>query len=111
MLRSRYLTKQQVTPDNIDQLARIFLLCFFGYVLFSSRRQLVHACYLPALRNIDEVKLYNWGGVGLAHMYKSMGSFSRRKGKTLGGPRRIWEVRKREATFSSFLCLSPAGRQ
>ncbi|GMP44378.1 hypothetical protein CsSME_00013334 [Camellia sinensis var. sinensis] len=67
----------------------MFLL---GTTLFADRANTVSLCLLSALVDVTRIRLYDWGGVGLAILYGYMSSSSRLSGQLLGGYWRAWEL-------------------
>ncbi|KAI8535336.1 hypothetical protein RHMOL_Rhmol10G0166400 [Rhododendron molle] len=63
-----------------------------GASLFSNRHNRVHISLLPALRDVEEIARFDWGGAALGTCYAFMGSFSRGAGVSLGGYWRVWEL-------------------
>ncbi|XP_058223034.1 protein MAINTENANCE OF MERISTEMS-like [Rhododendron vialii] len=73
-----------------EQMARCFLVYVLGVSLFPNRRNRVHLSFLQALRNIEEIAHFDWGGTALGACYAFMGSLSQEAGKSLGGYWRLW---------------------
>ena len=96
------LRREPTSAEEVDRVARAYLLYLFGAVLFPNRRYRVHLAYLPALRDLATVGQYDWGGATLACLYTSMGAFSRRTGISVGGHRRLWTVSCLSSDF--FVC-------
>ena len=62
---------QDWTPTNIievNQLARCFLIFLLGSCVFYNAKSSVDLCFLLALRDLDTVNSYNYGGAALAHL-------------------------------------------
>ncbi|GMP61421.1 hypothetical protein CsSME_00023896 [Camellia sinensis var. sinensis] len=82
----------QMTPEEVDQYARGFIMFLFGTTLFADRANNVPLCLLSALVDVRRIRRYDWGGAGLATLYGYMSSSSRRSGQLLGGYWRAWEL-------------------
>jgi hypothetical protein len=80
------------SADDVDRLARVFILCLIGSTLCAGRTNTVNLYYLPCLKNLDEIGAFNWGGAGLSCLYRNMDSLSRGKCQSIGGYWRAWEV-------------------
>ncbi|MQM10729.1 hypothetical protein Taro_043627 [Colocasia esculenta] len=62
---------------------RRFLILFLGRLLFATRGDAVHCCFLPLLENLGEVGGYAWGAAFLAHQFDGL-SVSERQTSTSG---------------------------
>ena len=82
----------QMSPEEVDQYARGFIMFLFGTTLFADRANTVPLCLLSALVDVRQIRHYDWGGAGLATLYGYMSSSSRLSGQLLGGYWRAWEV-------------------
>ncbi|MQL67793.1 hypothetical protein Taro_000005 [Colocasia esculenta] len=51
-----------------------FLVLFLGRLLFATRGDKVHCCFLPLLEDLSEVGGYAWGAAFLAHQFDSLGA-------------------------------------
>ena len=80
------------TPEQEDQLTRVFILAVLGSSLCNDKSDSVYLYYMPSLAKIEEIKDYNWGGAGLACLYLSMDALSRGLVTSTGGYWRAWEV-------------------
>ncbi|KAI8013516.1 Protein MAIN-LIKE 2, partial [Camellia lanceoleosa] len=80
------------TLEEIEQYARGFLMFLFGTTLFVDRANTVGLYLLSALVDLSRLRLYDWGGAGLATLYSYMSSTSRRSGNRIGSYWRAWEV-------------------
>ncbi|KAK9934971.1 hypothetical protein M0R45_022090 [Rubus argutus] len=80
------------SADDVDRLARVFILCLIGSTLCAGRTNTVNLYYLPCLKNLDEIGTFNWGGAGLSCLYRNMDSLSRGKCQSIGGYWRAWEL-------------------
>ena len=82
-----------MTPEEVDQYARGFIMFLFGPTLFTDQANTVPLCLLSALVDVRRIRRYDWGGAGLATLYGYMSFSSRLSGQLLGGYWRAWEVR------------------
>lgn len=82
----------QMTPEEVDQYARGFIMFLLGTTLFADRANTVPLCLLSALVDVRRIHHYDWGGAGLATLYGYMSSSSRLSGELLSGYWRAWEV-------------------
>ncbi|KAL7209538.1 hypothetical protein ACSBR1_031144 [Camellia fascicularis] len=73
------------TLEEIEQYTRGFLMFLFGTTLFPDRANTVGLYLLSALVDLSRVRLYDWGGAGLATLYGYMSSTSCRSGNRVGG--------------------------
>ncbi|XP_034198049.1 uncharacterized protein LOC117613549 [Prunus dulcis] len=80
------------TPEQEDQLTRVFILAVLGSSLCNDKSDSVYLYYMPSLAKIEEIKDYNRGGAGLACLYLSMDALSRGLVASTGGYWRAWEV-------------------
>ncbi|XP_058217462.1 protein MAINTENANCE OF MERISTEMS-like [Rhododendron vialii] len=88
----RYLQRRvSVSEQEVEQMARAYLLYLFGATLYLNKRATMHLSYLPALRNLHTASRYNWGGTTFGVCYGFMGEFSRGK-KATTGYWRVWEL-------------------
>ncbi|MQL76120.1 hypothetical protein Taro_008507 [Colocasia esculenta] len=62
---------------------RRFLVLFLGRLLFATRGDAVHCCFLPLLADLGEVGGYAWGAAFLAHQFDGL-SASERQTSTSG---------------------------
>nr|XP_027083653.1 protein MAIN-LIKE 2-like [Coffea arabica] len=88
--------KDKAIDENDDvqlaHLTRAFFLYMLGRTLLSNTAETIHLCCLPALEDVDHIGDYNWGGAGMATLYRFMSAVSRRRTKSLGGYSFVWEV-------------------
>nr|XP_027088628.1 protein MAIN-LIKE 2-like [Coffea arabica] len=88
--------KDKAIDENDDvqlaHLTRAFFLYMLGRTLLSNTAETIHLCCLPALEDVDRIGDYNWGGAGMATLYRFMSAVSRRLTKRLGGYSFVWEV-------------------
>ncbi|KAK9902442.1 hypothetical protein M0R45_001681 [Rubus argutus] len=90
-LRRKYSTWKVKTKEQIDQLTRVSILALIGSVLCCDKSDTFYLFYMPSLEVVDDIGKYNWGGAGLACVYKNMDAVSRGR-KSSGGLWRMWEV-------------------
>ncbi|CDP20769.1 unnamed protein product [Coffea canephora] len=88
--------KDKAIDENDDvqlaHLTRVFFLYMLGCTLLSNTAKTIHLCCLPALEDVDRIGDYNWGGAGMATLYRFMSAVSRQRTKSLGGYSFVWEV-------------------
>ena len=80
------------TTEDIDILARAFLLFLLGSSLLSGIDNTVHLGFLRALEDLDTTSHYVWGGAGLPTLYGYIGGIAHRLITRSGGFYHIWEV-------------------
>ncbi|GMP84840.1 hypothetical protein CsSME_00038212 [Camellia sinensis var. sinensis] len=73
----------QMSPEEVDQYARGFIMFLFGTTLFADRANTVPLCLLSALVDVRRIRRYDWGGAGLTTLYGYMSSSSRLSGQLL----------------------------
>ncbi|GMP55001.1 hypothetical protein CsSME_00019961 [Camellia sinensis var. sinensis] len=93
----------QMTPEEVDQYARGFIMFLLGTTLFADQANTMPLCLLSALVDVRRIRHYDWGGAGLATLYGYMSSSSRLSGQLLGGYWRAWEL----WVYAYFPRLSP----
>ncbi|MQM14575.1 hypothetical protein Taro_047507 [Colocasia esculenta] len=71
----RELASEPRAQADLD--LRRFLVLFLGRLLFSTRGDTVHCCFLPLLEDLSEVGGYAWGAAFLAHQFDSLGASER----------------------------------
>ncbi|KAI8003866.1 Protein MAIN-LIKE 2, partial [Camellia lanceoleosa] len=81
-----------VTREETEQYARGFLMFLFGTTLFANQANTVELYLVSALVGLSCVRLYDWGGTGLATLYEYMSLTSCRSGHLIGGYWRAWEL-------------------
>ena len=64
---------------------RMFMLLFIGTFLCLDLGSTMNMCYLWSLRNIEQIKNYDWGGMACATLLHFMTQFSKRSLSSLGG--------------------------
>ena len=72
---------------------RMFMLLFIGTFLCPDLGSTVSLCYLWSLKDIDQIKNYDWGGMAYATLLHLMTQLSRRSLSSLGGAPFVWQVR------------------
>ncbi|MQM21094.1 hypothetical protein Taro_054127 [Colocasia esculenta] len=77
----RELTSEPGPQADLD--LRRFLILFLGRLLFATRGDAVHCCFLPLLEDLGEVGGYAWGAAFLAHQFDGL-SASERQTSTSG---------------------------
>ena len=75
----RWLCDQLYTPTpdadkvTLEWSARGFILALIISFLFANKKGVhVHLCFLPLLRDLKQTKVYSWGSVVLAQLYRVM---------------------------------------
>ena len=71
----------------------MFMLLFIGTFLCPDLGSTVNLRYLWSLRNIEQIKNYDWGGMAYATLLHFMTQLSRRSLSSLGGAPFVWQVR------------------
>ncbi|XP_034229374.1 protein MAINTENANCE OF MERISTEMS-like [Prunus dulcis] len=89
---NKYKRWKPQTPEQEDQLTRVFILAVLGSSLCNDKSDSVYLYYMPSLAKIEEIKDYNRGGAGLACLYLSMDALSRGLVASTGGYWQAWEV-------------------
>ncbi|MQM08803.1 hypothetical protein Taro_041660 [Colocasia esculenta] len=69
-----------------DMDLRRFLVLFLGRLLFATRGESVHCCFLPLLEDLSEVGGDAWGAAFLAHQFDSLGASERHTSTSGFGP-------------------------
>ena len=72
---------------------RMFMLLFIGTLLCPDLGSIVSLCYLWSLRDIGQIKNYDWGGMAYATFLHLMTQLSRRSLSSLEGAPFVWQVR------------------
>ncbi|KAL7191242.1 hypothetical protein ACSBR2_023336 [Camellia fascicularis] len=75
----------QPATDEVTCYARGFILYVLGTTLFANRENTISLHLLGALRDLEWVSEYHWGGTKLATLYMYISSISRGEGELLGG--------------------------
>ena len=79
--------------DTVVRGTHLFMLLFIGTFLCLDLGSTVNLRYLWSLRNIEEIKNYDWGAMAYATLLHFMTQLSRRSLSSLGGAPFIWQVR------------------
>ena len=79
---------------------RMFMLLFIMTFLCPDLGSTMNLRYLWSLRNIEQIKNYDWGGMAYATLLHFMTQFSRHSLSSLGGAPFVWHVR-----FGTFGCV------
>ncbi|KAL6279570.1 hypothetical protein ACE6H2_016451 [Prunus campanulata] len=87
----KYKQWKPQTPEQEDQLTRVFFLELLGNTLCNDKSDSVYLYDMSSLAKVEEIKDYNWGWVGMH--YLSMDALSRRLVSSTGGYWRAWEFR------------------
>ena len=72
---------------------RMFRILFIGTFLCPNLGSSVNLRYLWSLRNIEQIKNYDWGGMAYATLLHFMTQLSRCSLLSLGGAPFVWQVR------------------
>lgn len=101
-----HVNREPTSANDVDRLARVFILCLIGSTLCASRTNTVSLYYLPFFKNFDEIWTFNWGGARLSCLYRNMNSLSRGKSRSIGGFWWAWEVcMSNWLSYTSFLSI------
>ena len=71
----------------------MFMLLFIGTFLCLDLGSTVSLCYLWRLKDIDQIKNYDWGGMAHTTLLHFMIQLSRHSLSSLGGASFVWQVR------------------
>ena len=71
----------------------MFMLLFIGTFLCPDLGSTVSLCYLWSLRDIGQIKNYDWGGMAYVALLHFITQLSRRSFSSLGGISFVWQVR------------------
>ena len=82
------------------QYARCLILAILGDCLVSSGQEAVHLWWLPQLMDFRAVRALDWGGLGLAELYRSMSLYSRWLTSSFTGFGYLWQVRNFNSVLS-----------
>ncbi|KAK9997950.1 hypothetical protein SO802_017553 [Lithocarpus litseifolius] len=88
-----WLYKNIENCKNVATGTRMFMLLFIGTFLCLDLGSTVSLRYLWSLKDIDQIKNYDWGGMAYATLLHFMTQLSRRSLLSLGGApfvRQIW---------------------
>ena len=81
--------------DNCETIAtgtRMFMLLFIGTLLCPDLGSIVSLHYLRSLRDIGQIKNYDWSSVAYATLLHFMTQLSRHSLSSLGGAPLVWQV-------------------
>ena len=81
--------------DTVVKGTRMFMLLFIGTFMCLDRSSTVNLRYLWSLRNIEQIRNYDWGGMAYATFLHFMTQLSRQSLSSLGGAPFVWQVRFR----------------
>ena len=84
--------------EDIDILARAFIMCLLGSCLLSNVNNTIHLGFLRALEDLGQTARYDWGGAGLVTLYGFIEGVAHGMITHTGGFYHIWEVH--ETVFS-----------
>ena len=87
-----WLCQNIIKCDTMARGTRMFMLLFIGTFLCLDLGNTVNLRYLWSLRNIEQIKNYNWGGMAYATLLHFMTQLSRRSLSSLGGAPFLWQV-------------------
>ena len=79
--------------DIMAMGTRMFRILFIGTFLCPDLGSTVNLCYFWSLRNIEQIKNYDWGDMAYATLLHFMTWLSRRSLSSLGGAPFVWKVR------------------
>ncbi|KAL7244748.1 hypothetical protein ACSBR2_000166 [Camellia fascicularis] len=74
-----------VTVEGTEQYAPSFLMFLFGTTLFADRANTIRLYLLSALVDLSQIRHYDWGGAGLASLYRYISSTFHKSGNRVGG--------------------------
>ena len=79
--------------DTMARGTRMFMLPFIETFLYLELGNIVNLRYLWSLRNIEQIKNYDWGSMAYATVLHFMTQLSRHSLSSLGGAPFVWQVR------------------
>ena len=79
--------------ETVATGTRMFMLLFIGTFLCPDLGNTVSLRYLWSLRDIDQIKNYDWGGMAYVTLLHFMAQLSRCSLSSLGGAPFVWQVR------------------
>ena len=79
--------------DTMAMGTCMFMLLFIGKFLCPNLGSIVNLRYLWSLRNIEQIKNYDWDGMAYATLLHLMTQLSKRSLSSLGGAPFVWQVR------------------
>ena len=86
--------------DTVVRGTHMFMLPFIGTFLCPDVGSTLNLHYLWTLRNIEQIKNYDWGGMAYATLLHFLTQLSRHNLSSLGGAPFVWQVR-----FGIFGCV------
>ena len=94
-MRSKYvplmwLYENIAKCETVAMGTHMFMLLFIGTFLCLDLGGIVNLHYLWSLRNIEQIKNYDWGGMSYATLLHFMSQLSRRSLLSLGGAPFVW---------------------
>ena len=88
-----WLYKNIAKRDTMAMGTHMFMLLLIGTFLCPDLVSTMNLCYLGSMRNIEQIKNYDWGGMGYATLLHFMIQLSRHSLLSLGGASFVWQVR------------------
>ena len=88
-----WLYKNVAKCDIAAMSTRMFKLLFIGTFLCPDLGCTVNLRYLWSLRNIEQIKNYDWGDMAYATLLHFMTQLSKHNLSSLGGAPFVWKVR------------------
>jgi len=79
--------------ETVVNGTRMFMLLFIGTLLCPNLGSTMSLCYLWRLRDINQIKNYDWGDMAYATLLHFMTQLSRRSLSSLEGAPFVWQVR------------------
>ena len=79
--------------DTVAKGIHMFMLLFIGTFLCPDVGSTLNLHYLWTLRNIEQIKNYDWGGMAYATLLHFLTQLSRHNLSSLGGAPFVWQVR------------------
>ena len=94
-MRSKYvplmwLYENIAKCETVAMGTHMFMLLFIGTFLCPDLGGIVNLHYLWSLRNIEQIKNYDWGGMSYATLLHFMSQLSRRSLLSLGDAPFVW---------------------
>jgi hypothetical protein len=91
--RCNQLVREDLSEEEEEEQSRIqpacvkaFLLLLLGYTLFAGKNsKTINLLWLLAIRNLDELGEWSWGGMGLAFLYEQLSLTSSSHVGAVGG--------------------------
>ena len=77
--------------DTMARGTRMFMLLYTRTFLCQDLGSTVNLCYLWSLRNIEQIKNYNWGSMAYATHFHFMTQLSKRSLSSLGRAPFVWQ--------------------